>query len=163
MARTKQTTTKSTGGTAAKKTILGSKFAGPVAGKAGRKSRSRSPNPLVKIAESWCCLCSNGGISVDCDRCDHTICVECVPGLGAIPTQDMANILFVCLSCHNKDEEMRDHPYMGVYRLSAGNGPLVPYQKEPLQVEAHHVFKIGNRFSTDPLAIIIFALNGIPI
>ncbi|KDQ49864.1 hypothetical protein JAAARDRAFT_200449 [Jaapia argillacea MUCL 33604] len=137
MARTKQTPRKSTGGSAPKKSILGSAAKLPAVRPGTRQSKSTSPLPPPKVQETYCALCSNGGQLFD---------------------YELEKLSFLCPACHQRDSTKRPGPYVGLYCDDDQ-----PFLKEGLKVSAKKVTTLGSRVSNEPLAVIILALHGLSI
>jgi hypothetical protein len=64
----------------------------------------------------WCAGCNDGGKLIICDRCEFPRCFSCL----GIPEEESIGdgVIFLCITCHKKDNELKSTPYFVSKHLS---------------------------------------------
>ncbi|TFK79028.1 hypothetical protein K466DRAFT_606454 [Polyporus arcularius HHB13444] len=122
MARTKQTTRRSTG-KSAPRAPLGSKVKPEAAKNSGSKRANKeSPSKLAAKRSKWCSLCQNGGDTIECNLCKRIACKHHFPAIVKLSQGELDPLVFKCTSCEVLEQrKVKAHGgYKGLYKIEDG-------------------------------------------
>ncbi|KAG2360063.1 hypothetical protein BDR07DRAFT_1413530 [Suillus spraguei] len=177
MAKTKQTSKKTTGGPA-KRGVLSTSVktrivTSQLAAKNAKLRASKSPVPKLSVPvpklpvpeltlkplinNAYCFFCRDGGDMYDCFLCPRTVCAECIviPKVFLEQVKD-PGIRFICPGCHEMREKRDKNPYFGFER--ADGTPLMPV---PAKIIGHSEMTSRSQLCNNPILVLHFVLDSL--